>query len=390
MFKKIIRITFFCLFGLILTLLIAEILLRIYYYLGEKQLFGIKPARTTLEWIDHPKIGKVLLKPNSSGWFVTPSKEYYSFIKVNSQGFYDFEHSFEKPPDVIRVIFLGDSFVASIQTPLDRTFFKQVEKTLSSIYKNKKIEVIALGMGDTGSAQQLIALEEIGLKYSPDIVIQMFLTANDVKNNSPTLQKDPSRPYFVATPSGELKLLPHKKYSERNNSEIKEKIKDLIIVELFLQARQRFLEYKTNNSLDYPIDYHVYDVNPDKNYLEAWDITKKLILKTKEITEISNSKYVLVTLANNEQVNQSLWSELKRIYRNLAKANLDLEKPDKMILQFCLENNITCLQLLPEFQKFAINNPNTPTHYQLDGHWNQVGTDLVARYLFNQFQTILP
>ncbi len=53
-----------------------------------------------------------------------------------------------------------------------------------------------MGRGNTGRAQQYLMLKEYGLKYKPDLVIQMFLTANDVKNNSPVLQNDPYLPYF--------------------------------------------------------------------------------------------------------------------------------------------------------------------------------------------------
>lgn len=390
--RRYIYLTLLILFGLIFALLLSEFLLRIYYYLGENQLLGLKPSRTTLKWIDYPRVGKVLFDPNSQGWFVTPSKEYYNFIKINSQGFYDSEHSFNKPEGVYRILFLGDSFVASVQTPLQQTFFKQVEKTLKR-FNDKKNEVIALGMGDTGTAQQLIALQEIGLKYQPDLVIHMFLTANDIKNNSPTLQKDPYRSYLIATKvdnykqslkfslSSNYKLLPPQRYSERSNSKLKEKVKKLRIVELFLQTRQKYLEYKTNKLLDYPVDYHVYDKNYSKDYEEAWNITQKLIIESKRLVEESGGKYILVTLANNEQVNKDIWDGLKKTYPKLAEANLDLEKPDKIIKQFCEENQIGCLQMLPHFKEYVSRNPTTPTHYRFDGHWNQIGTDLVAKFL---------
>lgn len=365
----------------ITALVFSEGALRLYQYLGEQKVLGITPSRTTITWQDHPIIGKVLLTPNTKGWFVTPSREYYSYIQANSEGFNDFDHSILKPDKVYRILFLGDSFVASLQTPLQQTFFKQVERTLNEQHLDKKIEVLAMGLGDSGSAQQFLALREIGIKYKPDLVIQMFLTANDLKNNYPNLQKDPYRPYFEASEDGTLKLIPHFRYSERKNALWKDFFKNLRLVELFLQVRQKYLEYKTNYTLDYPIDYHVYNRNYNEDYQKAWEITQKLILETKALTENAGGKYLLVPLANNEQINKDVWLTLQQTYPNLARADLDLEKPDNLIMGFCKDKEIDCLEMLPVFKDFAASNPSSPTHYHFDGHWNQVGTNLTGEFL---------
>lgn len=376
-------------FTIIFLIFIIEIGLRIYESLGQRQLFGIAPYRTNLIWQENKKIGKVIFKPNQEGWFVTPTKEYRNFIKINSFGFHDDEHVFEKPKNIYRILVLGDSFVASVQTPLNKTFFNQIEKKLSNDLKRKKIEIIALGMGDTGTAQQLIALKEIGLKFKPDLVIQMFLTANDLKNNSFILQNDSYRPYFVLDHKDNLKLLPHLQYSERKNAYFKDWFKNLRIVELFLQARQISIENNANQKSDYPIDYHVYDVNYNKDYRDSWKITKKILLSEKKLVEKNKTKFLLVTLANNEQVNEKVWRELKINYPNLAKSNIDLKKPDKIIGKFCINNEIDCIQMLPEFESFTKLYPNKPTHFFYDGHWNQIGTDLAAKILYEYIFNLL-
>lgn len=375
--------------SIFVALFIIEISLRIYQYLGEKQFLGLRPSRITLTWIEDPDIGKVILKPNSSGFMVTPSKEYFNFIRVNKEGFYDESHELKKPENTYRILFLGDSFVASLQTPLNKTFFKQLETNLNQKNLEKKIEVIAIGMGDTGTAQQYIALKKIGLKYNPDLVVSMFLTANDFKNNSPILQKDPYRPYFVLDESGNLKLLPHPQSSKKRNSVVKNWFKNLRIVEFALQIRQKFLEYRANHKVDYPIDYHVYDNNYNKDYSDSLEVTKKLILAEKNIVEEAGGKYILVTLANNEQVNNLVWGGLKISYPNMAKADLDQQKPDKELKKFCDDQKLDCLQMLPTFLDFAKNHPNLSTHYHLDGHFNQLGTDIATKFLVDNLKNNL-
>lgn len=370
-------------FSLILGLLILEATLRFYQFLGENSILGIKPYKTTLKWIENPRIGKVFFAPNKKGWFVTPSREYRSFIHINSLGFNDDEHSVNKPANTFRILFLGDSFVASVQTPRDKTFFKQIEKQLNQESKSKKFETIALGLGDTGTAQQFLALKEIGLKFKPDLVVHMFLTANDIKNNSPTLMQDPYRPYFTLDSKGNLKLLPHQQYSKRPGADIKDLIKKSYLVELLLFFRQNIQERNKNTSSDYPIDYHVYDKKLNKDYADAWNITQMIILESRNLVEKNDGKYILVTSANNEQVNKSLWEELKKTYPKMSQANMDLKNPDKLILGFCKKEKLNCIQLLPGFEKFIKKNPNTSTHYRVDGHWNQIGTDTAAKSLFN-------
>ena len=185
----------FLLFGVFLAFTLLEVTLRAYYFLGEKQLFGLEPTRTTIEWEDDNILGRKL-KANQSGWLVSPSSEYFTWIDINSAGWHDSEHLKDKQKEVYRILIIGDSFVENFQVPLEHTFFKQLEKNLNQKTKGKKLEVITMGLGDSGTAQQYLVLKNHGLAYKPDLVLHLLFTGNDIKNNSLALQKDPHRPYF--------------------------------------------------------------------------------------------------------------------------------------------------------------------------------------------------
>lgn len=372
--------------GLLIAIVASELSLRALFFLGEGQLLGLKPLRTTITWQEDPEIGEVLLSPSTSGWMVTPSREYYNFIEGNKEGFFDTDHSVEKPNGVYRIILLGDSFVASLQTPKDQTIGKVLEKNLNDSNLGKKVEVISMGMGNTGTAQQYIALQKIGIKYQPDLVVHMFLTANDLKNNWPTLQNDPYRPYLIFK-NNTLTELPHIHKSGQKLYKIKEAFKSLRLVELALSARQRFWEYISNKEADYPTDYHVYDLNYNSEYQKSWNTTQKLLEETKKISEDSGSKYFLAILANNEQVNQDIWTQLGKNYPALVN-NADLNMPDILLKSFCDQEKLDCLFMLPSFRNFVNKNPRTITHYPFDGHWNQTGTNLAAQILAERIKTI--
>lgn len=358
--------------GILIALILVEIGLRLF------------TRETTLKFYDNPVFGSAFI-PNQKGLFVTETKEYSSKVEINSQGWPDIEHSFEKPKGVYRILILGDSFVENFQVHFEKRFFRQLQDKLGN-----KFEIIAIGRGNTGTAQQYLMLKEYGLKYKPDLVIQLFLTANDVKNNSPILQNDPYLPYFEIDEGNNLKKIPQIKRSDRTLSSLKEMLKKFEITKIILSLRQKYLEQRAISlSGGYPVDYHIYDSNYSNEYQKAWDITKRLILETKKITEGSQAKYILVTLANNEQVNSKVREEIFKKYPNLKNTNPDFEKPDGIIKEFSENEKITYWPMLSYFQDYVKNNPNSTTHYFYDGHWNETGTNLAADFLFNNLKNYL-
>ncbi|RKZ76141.1 MAG: hypothetical protein DRR19_28845, partial [Candidatus Parabeggiatoa sp. nov. 1] len=161
-----------------------------------------------INWESHPILG----------WSQTPNGQYdYEpiagtkvHVEFNSQGFRDVEHPVEKPPGVKRIVLIGDSFSESAQVNMADTFYRQLENFLN-VSGQEKWEIINLGVGDFGTAQQWLALTEIGLKYSPDLVLHQIFPLNDICNNSIDLyglcssKNDLYRPYFVES-GGKLQL----------------------------------------------------------------------------------------------------------------------------------------------------------------------------------------
>ncbi len=145
------------------------------------------------------------------GWVQNPGHGYtYTVageeVKVayNSAGFRDREHALSKHPRVKRAVVIGDSFSAAVEVNLRDTFGRRLERMLNARTRDVW-EVINLGVGDFGTAQQYLALEHYGLAYEPDLVLHQIFPLNDICNNSIDLaglcksRKDDYRPYFVAS-----------------------------------------------------------------------------------------------------------------------------------------------------------------------------------------------
>jgi len=119
------------------------------------------------------------------GWTQNPSAQYdyvvggeRVHVEFNSQGFRDVERSVANPNHHRRIVVVGDSFCEAVQVNLEDTFHQRLQSMLNQD-SEEQWEVINLGVGDFGNAQELIALREYGIPFAPEIVVfQIFPLGN--------------------------------------------------------------------------------------------------------------------------------------------------------------------------------------------------------------------
>ena len=119
------------------------------------------------------------LRPNSQFWHTDPDG-HWKFI-TNSQGYrsnQDFK--MEKPPGVFRVIALGNSTTEGFEVRQNYTYPAVLERYLRKNGVNA--EVFNTGVSGFGTAEELIYLENEGIKYRPDAVVLGFF-GNDYDDN---------------------------------------------------------------------------------------------------------------------------------------------------------------------------------------------------------------
>jgi hypothetical protein len=162
---------------------------------------GIDPSPTS-GWRAHADLGWVQ-NPGSSYDYVVADELVH--VAYNSLGFRDVEHATRKPPGRRRVVIIGDSFSTAVQVDFEDTFGALLSSLLNAgaPEEGERWEVINLGVGDFGTAQERLALELYGLAYEPDVVVHQIFPLNDVCNNALALaglcksSRDDYRPYFV-------------------------------------------------------------------------------------------------------------------------------------------------------------------------------------------------
>jgi len=341
--------------------------------------------------------------PNKTGLWVR--KEFVVPIKINSEGFRDVEHFPEKPPDVYRIVVLGDSFVEAFQVKYEETFCYLLEKMLNSDSEiKKKVEVINLGVSAFGTAQEYQTLRYYGLKYNPDLVILLFCT-NDVTDN---VDEDIRRPRFALDSKGNLIQVWKPKCKTTAYESIKNFFKGIFpktynfvantlgsnptifnfLVKMGIARPSPKNETKTRNVNPYEVGLRVFSVNYSEDFRHAWNLTKALILATKKEAEENNAKFLFVLPAVKWQVHEDYFQELLNKYTFLKKNKYDLERPNKILINFSIENDIKYVDLLPYFKNY-VNKTGLRLFYYYDGHWNANGHKLAAQVLYEKVRDII-
>jgi hypothetical protein len=135
------------------------------------------------------------LRPGMEGRY---RKEGEAFVRINSDGLRDREHSKEKPAGTLRIAVVGDSYAEAFQVDQEKAFWSVMERRLQDCPSlgGRRVEVINFGVSGYGTAQELITLRERVWAYSPDVVLLALTTNNDVLDNSRALKLADEIPYF--------------------------------------------------------------------------------------------------------------------------------------------------------------------------------------------------
>jgi len=328
------------------------------------------------------------LKPGVSGEW---KGEGASFVRVNSDGLRDREHTKAKPPNTLRIAVLGDSFTEAIHVPVEQTFWSKLERKLGNceaVKGRKNVEVINFGVQGYGTAQELIMLRKKVWDYNPDIVILAFFIGNDVINNSPQLEYDLYRPFFVYDASGKLvqdmsfrDLAPIDR-NERavsfvdrlpsflvNNSRILQVIKK---VDLDIKKRQLSADFTALSTQN---------LNPpqDAAWKEAWRVTEGLILTMRNEVVQKKADFLVVTIGEPIQVDRDPAKRKKFMQENNIQ---DLFYPDRRLEKLGAREGFRVLNLSEQFQgyteKYQVCAHGFENSVPCGGHWNELGHRLTS------------
>ncbi len=185
---------------IITILLVFEYTLPYFYYFNVEQ--GVADtceSPLNISYIDTQ--GPVLVRDTEIGFFLNPA-EYYA----NGHGFLGDCHVIEKQKNELRIAVVGDSFTASVQVDISKTWPELLKGVLATKFPDKKVSLYNFGVGGAGLDQQNGQLRAALEKYNPDIIVQSTYLGNDFTDSS----------YYIFKRS----QAPHKQFSLKNHLDI--------------------------------------------------------------------------------------------------------------------------------------------------------------------------
>jgi len=357
------------------TLLTIEFVLRAVHY--------EPPAYVTQE--KYRQVGWLYMPNSTALWCGNLGRvmDFENTVTTNSESLHDTEHSFEKKAGVYRILCLGDSYVEAFQVPLEKAFFKQLEKELNmdprKPFGGKKIEMIAIGHSGYGAIQEAAELSRLGLKYSPDLVLVFLTTQNDFKDDLFRLFpiKDPQAP---DTSGIYAKLLLYDRLQVFKRSFLNRWLAFKIV-----QWSEK-KEIDRQNREAFAMDMAIYE-KPGAGLFDesrqVWQNAVQLTLNThKKMSDDAAShqaRYASI-LIDNPSGYQMEGGTSPFVSHPEFKGKLDFTIPATKAKDFFGRSGVPCLDLSDGFGEFY-RNTHKPTHFVHDGHWNEQGHRLVAELL---------
>jgi len=363
--------------------LLGELALRVAHVPFDAQLYG--PDRQ-LGWV---------LRPGASGLVSTETTQR---VRINSQGYRDAEHSYEKPANTYRIAVLGNSWTEALQVPVDKTYTSVLQQTLNqeNCTAGKRVEVLNFGVAGYSTAQELLLLQQTVWNYHPDLVLLALYPARDIANNVRELNNavTPERsPYFVF--SGDRLVLDD---SFRSLPALQSRqiwlqtlgfwFGDHFKTLQAIDTLQRFgkmrvalaaaKERAEQSGMD-TLEYAIYAPPSSPTMKTAWDVTEALLLAMRNEVRAHGAEFRIVTLATRPQVipDPAKSDEL------LQKLNVrDFSYADRRIEGFAEQNAIPVANLAPALSFYAeahrvyLNGFNAANLGA--GHWNETGHRLAA------------
>jgi hypothetical protein len=300
------------------------------------------------------------------GRFVRP-REFEPDSRRNRLGFHDLDPG-PRARVARRVVLLGDSYVEGLSVAVEDTVGQQLARALVAA-AGRDCDVVALGRAGWGQREQLDELRRLGPALAPDAVVTLFLSLNDVRNNSPELQR-------AALAQSEALPFFRPGWSNLAGEEAPglwlegSRINQLV--------SHRLARLRTDSGV--PLDYFVYARRTDPRWERAWRATEALLRETRRFAGALGARYAIVSASTPQGVHgagEGL-AILRRSYAELRPEHFDLDGPDARLGRFCATERIPFLRLEPLFRE-RWREHGERLHWRYDGHWNARGHALAGR-----------
>jgi hypothetical protein len=321
------------------------------------------------------------LKPNATAHFV--ALDFDTEVTINSFGLRDKNRTLEKDNNTYRILILGDSFTYGFGVNNNESYPAVLEELLNKPDSDTELEFEVWNAGFASGYTEdtfYLYLREVGLQFHPDMIIVGLYVENDVL--------DFLKNSYVFDDTGKLSRITSDFYHvEEGMLRRMDTAETSSTEKVVFFIKKVFLRY----SRAYSYFHHIFTTmlgkenNPifDNEYSdlieENFAKTKYYLEQIKGLSDQNNITFAIILLPGKIS-DDELWESYLR--KNPQSAR---DKPEKILLSYCQQMNITCLDLWPYF----INSTEGDKYYfEHDAHWskegNQKGAEIIHKLLLSE------
>lgn len=348
--------------SVVATLLLAELALAVFYpapYAMERNMY-FEPD---------PYMG-VRIKANSKG-------SYYNDITANSNshGHRDKDVSLLKPEGVYRVLIIGDSFSVGANVEEWEAYPGVLEEMLTQQLATE-IEVINAGVGGYSPWQYAQYLEHYGLEFEPDLVVVGFFVGNDVIVDRFSLEQTQSavmgRRVRRESSTGPLIKAKVFFYEYSHIARMYMNLGIPVNIDFRRQSCDDFIPIYINIQKN-RLPVHLREMEETAAVVAAKNIDQ--ILRMRDLAISSGSKFIVVMLPDENQLNPDLQ---KQVIETGKENAYDFSMPQGMLRAAFAAEDIPVIDLLSTFQD------DPRCLYMNETHWTPSGHKLAAQRIFDE------
>lgn len=200
----------------------------------------------------------------------------------------------DKPDETFRIVVLGDEHSERVEPGAWWSLLAH-ELDGCSLAGGKRVEVLSFGVSSYGTAQELVMLESVAIRYRPDLVLLQFTPHNDPQNNSFALATDKERPFYRLDAKGVPRIDESFNTSPgflRHAAPWREVARQVGNRSRAVQWLSMLPEPKHRPGV------HKALLGPPPNELweEAWKITEALVVRIDEVSRRNGAKFAMVAV----------------------------------------------------------------------------------------------
>ncbi|KAA3659375.1 MAG: hypothetical protein DWQ04_22520 [Chloroflexi bacterium] len=391
--NKIVQLSgklFLILIGILVALAVTEFLARLLgppFNPQENILGSLHQCDRLVGWRGIPNMSTTL----------NTDEQYEHKVVWNSRGMHDDEHLIQKEKKVFRILMIGDSFVQASEVEEPQTSHQILEDILNSQSSSElKFEVISGGVLGWGPAQELMYFRSEGRLYNPDLVLILWVPANDLSNNLPDHVLTGSgincyAPYFAIC-NGQFDLEPWFSAPGINptwkSCSTSKKLLTTGLNYLYtnstLYQRLALLLLKRDQKIANLSNYASWmnQDQPDETLSYAYQLTDNIYAQLAQEANQIEAKTAFVIVPYR----QVIYYEVDPVFRagllseNPSFKNGNSTLPNQTFTALMTNRNLPVLDLHPHFvAHYKVG--GEPLHWISNFHWNITGNRIAAEFI---------